>query len=71
MPIAMPMRTHIMLQPPEKAGGAEKIFHIYEEWGGNQLITAKTTKIPYLGKIHANLRRFTGQLIVWFVDKTM
>ena len=50
-----------MLEPSEN-GLSEKIFHIYEEWGGNQLLTAKTVKIPYLGKIHSSLRQFTGQM---------
>jgi len=63
--INLPMRTHIMMEPPEKQGSAEKIFRISEEWYGNEQITERNFKVvPYLGKIHQMLRQFTGTIVV-------
>ena len=59
------MRTHILMEPPEKQGNAEKIFRISEEWYGNEQITERNFKVvPYLGKIHQMLRQFTGTIVV-------
>jgi len=65
----LPMRTHLMLEPAEKAGSAEKLFNVYEEWGGNVLLTAKTVGVPYLGLVHSMLRKFFGSLVVWPVKQ--
>merc|ERR1711893_98335 len=57
--IPLYMRTTISFEPPETAGGHEKIFRIQEDWFGNPQLNEKTTFAP-LGRIHAKLRRFVG-----------
>ena len=61
-PLPIRMRSHILLEPPTKAGGAEKIFRIYEEWNGNAQLNEKTTAVPQVGRLHSRLRRFHGWL---------
>ena len=67
-PFSLRMRTHILLEPPSRAGGQEKIFRIYEEWNGNKQLNEKTTFGP-LGKVHQKLRRFSGYLAAAAVEK--
>jgi len=67
--MSIPMRTHMMMEPPQKAGEPEKIFRIFEDWFGNEQLTERSSKIPYLGKIHQSLRRFMGTLVVWPVKQ--
>lgn len=59
-PWVMRQRNHYLLEPPATKGGSEKVFRIFEEWGGNPLLNEKTTQIGILGKVHSKLRRFTG-----------
>ncbi len=66
-PMSVSMQARIMLEPPSKAGGAEKIFKYIEDWGGAPLLNEKTT-VPILGKIHARLRRFHCHLGLAVVD---
>ena len=67
--MSIPMRTHIMLEPAEKPGAAEKIFRIAEDWYGNEQLTEKNVKISLLGKIHQSVRRYYGQLVLWPVKQ--
>jgi len=68
--VSIPMRTHLLLEPAEKPGSSERVFRLYEEWGGNVLLTEKSLSWPpYLGLIHQSLRRFTGSLILWPAKK--
>jgi len=67
-PMSINMRTHIMMEPSEvKVGGPEKVFRIYEEWGGNVLLTEKTCQPPILGKLHSKLRQFTGYCVTQLI----
>ena len=60
------MRTHIFLEPGENPNN-ERILSIYEEWGGNKLLTEESLPWPpFLGLIHQKLRLFTGSLILRF-----
>lgn len=60
------MRTHIFLEPGENPNN-ERILSIYEEWGGNKLLTEESLPWPpFLGLIHQKLRLFTGSLILSF-----
>ena len=52
--------THILLEPPKKAGDPERIFRYFEEWNGNRLLSEKTVTPSFVGRVHQNLRRFTG-----------
>jgi len=63
LPWVMRQRNHYLLEPPSTKGGSEKVFRIYEEWGGNPLLNEKTVTPGFLGKVHAKLRRFTGYLL--------
>ena len=57
-----------MLEPSEvKVGGPEKVFRVYEEWGGNVLLTEKTCQPPMLGKLHSKLRQFTGYAVTQLI----
>ena len=67
--MSLPMRTHLLLEPAERAGKAEKIFRIAEDWYGNEQLTEKSVKIALLGKIHQALRRFMGTLVLWPVKQ--
>ena len=67
--INLPMRTHLMMEPPEKLGDPEKIFRIQENWFGNEQLTERNSKFSYLGKIHQSLRRFMGSVVVWPVKQ--
>lgn len=67
--VSVPMRSHILLEPAHTPGGSEKIFRLFEEWGGNVLLTEKTVKLPYLGLVHQSLRRFMGSMILWPAKK--
>ena len=67
--MSIPMRTHLLLEPAERPGGAEKIFRIAEDWYGNEQLTEKNVKISLLGKIHQSLRRYYGQLVLWPVKQ--
>ena len=67
--INLPMRTHLMMEPPEKLGDPEKIFRIQENWFGNEKLTERNSKFSYLGKIHQSLRRFMGSVVVWPVKQ--
>ena len=68
VPMSINMRTHIMLEPSEvKVGGPEKVFRVYEEWGGNVLLTEKTCQPPMLGKLHSKLRQFTGYAVTQLI----
>jgi len=68
--VNIPMRTHLLLEPAEKPGSSERLFKLYEEWGGNVLLTEKSLPMPpYLGLIHQSLRRFTGSLVLWPAKK--
>jgi len=62
-PWVMKQRNHYMLEPPSTKGGSEKVFRIFEEWGGNPLLNEKTATPGFLGKVHSKLRRFTGYLL--------
>lgn len=64
----IPMRTHLFLEPPSKKGELEKIFRIEEEWWGNPLLNERTT-FSYLGKIHAQYRRFIGYGLIQILQK--
>jgi hypothetical protein len=55
-PFSLRMRTHILLEPASKAG-KEKIFRMFSEWNGCQLLNEKTT-FPMLGRIHLKMRKF-------------
>ena len=68
-PIPFPMRSHFLLEPADKPGSSEKVFKIYEEWNGNVQLNEKTVAPAFLGKIHQNLRRFTGQGLTWITKK--
>ena len=62
--MTMNARTHILLEPSEtKVGGPEKVFRIYDEWGGNPLMNEKTLSPTLLGTLHSKLRKFHGYLI--------
>ncbi len=67
-PMSLRMRSRILLEPPSRAGGQERIFRIYEEWNGNKQLNEKTTFGP-LGRVHQRLRRFTGYLAASAVTK--
>ena len=68
--VSIPMRTHLLLEPAEKPGSSERLFRLYEEWGGNVLLTEKSLSWPpYLGLIHQSLRRFAGSLVLWPAKK--
>jgi len=44
-------RSHILLEPPKKAGDNERIVRVYEEWGDNVQINDQTLFWP-LGNLH-------------------
>ena len=60
-PMSFRVRTHLLLEAPSQPGEKEKVFRMFEEWGGNKLLSEKTTFFP-LGKIHQKLRDFVGLL---------
>ena len=68
-PFTIPMRTHFLLEPAEKAGSGEKVFKIFEEWNGNVHLNEKNTFPPILGSIHQQLRRSMGQAASWVVKQ--
>lgn len=63
-PTSIRMRSHILMEPSEtKVGDPEKVFRVYEEWGGNPLMNEKTLSPTMLGTIHSKLRKFHGYMI--------
>jgi len=68
--VKMPMylRSHVLLEPPATKGGPEKVFRMFDEWGGNPLMTERNTWPSWLGKTHSKLRLFHGYLMTKLFD---
>ncbi len=71
-PFTVRTRSRLVLEPPKKAGSAEKLFRYEDEIGGNPLLSEKSIEpafiAPYLGRMHAELRRFHGFLLAKIVN---
>lgn len=64
LPMSIRMRTHILLEPSTvKIGAPEKVFRVFEEWGGNPLLNEKSVAPTIFGKLHSKLRKFHGYMI--------
>ena len=62
------LRTHVLLEPPATKGGSEKVFKMFDEWGGNPLMTELNTVPAWLGRTHSKLRLFHGFLMTKIFD---
>ena len=62
VPVSLPMRQNLMLEPAAKPGGQEKVFAIWEDWGSNPLLTEKTATVKQVGAAHKAVRNGFGAM---------